>query len=119
LGVFNRSFAERSAKGPRPERLRIDATHLQAHRTAASLPKKGALPGRIGRTRGGLTSRLHDVRDETGRNDQVGLPPFIPPRASRKVQIDYDRTLYRQHHRIENMFGRLKDWRRIHSRCER
>lgn len=44
LGVFNRIFAELSAKGPRPERLMIDATHLKAHRTAASLLKKGLFP---------------------------------------------------------------------------
>ena len=50
---------------------------------------------------------------------QRGVTPCIPSKAGCKVQIDWDRTLYRQNHRIENMFGRLKDWRRIHSRCER
>lgn len=30
-----------------------------------------------------------------------------------------DRTLYRHRHRIENMFGRLKDLRRIHTRYHR
>jgi putative transposase len=44
LGVFNRIFAELAAKGPKPERLMIDATHLKAHRTAASLRKKGLFP---------------------------------------------------------------------------
>ena len=44
LGVFNRIFAELAAKGQKPERLMIDATHLKAHRTAASLLKKGLLP---------------------------------------------------------------------------
>ena len=44
LGVFNRIFAELAAKGPEPERLMIDATHLKAHRTAASLLKKGLFP---------------------------------------------------------------------------
>ena len=44
LGVFNRIFAELSAKGPKPTRLMIDATHLKAHRTAASLLKKGLFP---------------------------------------------------------------------------
>lgn len=44
LGVFNRIFAELAAKGGRPERLMIDATHLKAHRTAASLLKKGLFP---------------------------------------------------------------------------
>ncbi len=41
MGVFNRIFAELAAKGGKPDRLMIDATHLKAHRTAASLLKKG------------------------------------------------------------------------------
>jgi len=41
LGVFNRIFAELAAKGGKPDQLVIDATHLKAHRTAASLLKKG------------------------------------------------------------------------------
>jgi len=44
LGVFNRIFAELAANGGRPTRLMIDATHLKAHRTAASLLKKGLFP---------------------------------------------------------------------------
>lgn len=44
LGVFDKIFAELAAKGPKPERLMIDATHLKAHRTAASLLKKGLFP---------------------------------------------------------------------------
>ena len=48
-----------------------------------------------------------------------GITPCIPPKANRKVKIDYDTVLYRQRHKIENMFGRLKDWRRIHTRYDR
>ncbi len=48
-----------------------------------------------------------------------GISPCIPSKANRKVQIPHDRTLYRQRHKIENMFGRLKDWRRIHTRYDR
>ena len=44
LGVFNKIFAELASRGPRPQRLMIDATHLKAHRTAASLLKKGLFP---------------------------------------------------------------------------
>ena len=44
LGVFNKIFAQLASKGPRPERLMIDATHLKAHRTAASLLKRGLFP---------------------------------------------------------------------------
>jgi putative transposase len=41
LGVFSKIFAALASKGPRPERLMIDATHLKAHRPTASLLKKG------------------------------------------------------------------------------
>jgi transposase len=44
LGVFDRIFAGLAGEGPRPERIMIDATHLKAHRTAASLLKKGLFP---------------------------------------------------------------------------
>lgn len=43
MGVFDRIFAE-LAKGGSSDRLMIDATHLKAHRTAASLLKKGLYP---------------------------------------------------------------------------
>jgi transposase len=45
--------------------------------------------------------------------------PCIPSKANRKVPIPYDPALYRQRYKIENMFGRLKDWRRIHTRYDR
>ena len=61
LGVFNKIFAELTRKAAKPRQLMIDATHLKAHRTAASLLKKGAVSRRIGRTKGGLNSKLHAV----------------------------------------------------------
>ena len=41
LGVFNRILAELAARSGGVDKLMIDATHLKAHRTAASLLKKG------------------------------------------------------------------------------
>ena len=43
-GVFNKIFAALAHRGRHPERVMIDATHLKAHRTAASLLKKGLFP---------------------------------------------------------------------------
>ena len=48
-----------------------------------------------------------------------GIEPCIPSTKSRKVPLPYDKLLYRQRHRIENMFGRLKDWRRVATRYDR
>lgn len=44
LGVFDRIFAALAGEGPKPDRIMIDSTHLKAHRTAASLLKKGLFP---------------------------------------------------------------------------
>ncbi|MEO7026762.1 MAG: IS5 family transposase [Caulobacteraceae bacterium] len=163
MGVFDRIFSALAGQGPPPERLMIDATHLKAHRTAASLLKKGLFPRRIGRTKGGLNSKLHAVCDGAGRplvmllsegqmSDFKGaalmiddLPPAkvligdkgydadwfrealakrgveacIPSKSNRKEPIPHDKALYRERHKIENSFGRLKDWRRIHTRYDR
>jgi len=44
MGVFSRIFAGLAGCKGQPDRLMIDATHLKAHRTAASLLKKGLFP---------------------------------------------------------------------------
>jgi transposase len=51
LGVFNKIFAALAAKGGKRDQLMIDATHLKAHRTAASLLKKGQFPAVSGAPR--------------------------------------------------------------------
>jgi transposase len=38
-----------------------------------------------------------------------GVAVRIPSKSNRKVAISYDTVLYKQRHKIENMFGRLKD----------
>jgi transposase len=48
-----------------------------------------------------------------------GITPCIPPRKGRTLTASFDKNLYRQRHKIENMFGKLKDWRRIQTRYDR
>lgn len=44
IGVFNRIFEELASTSVTSDTVMIDATHLKAHRTAASLLEKGAFP---------------------------------------------------------------------------
>ena len=49
-----------------------------------------------------------------------GIKPCIPGRISRGKPIKHDKRRYKRGNRIEIMFGRLKDWRRVatrHDRC--
>ena len=56
---------------------------------------------------------------------EISLPHYrvvLPvkwPRLTGRHQSLTTPTLYRRRHKIENMFGRLKDWRRIHTRYDR
>ena len=50
-GVFDRIFTELAAMSAATDTVMIDATHLKAHRTAASLHKKGAFPAVSGAPR--------------------------------------------------------------------
>jgi transposase len=48
-----------------------------------------------------------------------GTKPVVPNRSNRKQPFSFDRKSYKQRHRIENAFCRLKDFRRIATRYDR
>ena len=97
----------------RPVILLLSEGQMSDHRGAAlmlaSLPRAKELLG----DKGYDSNRFRDTLTERG------IIPCIPSSKSRKVPLPYDKALYRQRHRIENMFGRLKDWRRIAMRYDR
>ena len=66
-----------------------------------------------------LADRGYDANGFRAALVAKAITPCIPPRKNRKVVIAYDKTLYRQRHRIDTAFGRLKDWRRIATRYDR
>lgn len=53
MGVFDSIFAALAGEAGEPDRLIIDSTHLKAHRTAASLLKRGRFPACSGAPRAG------------------------------------------------------------------
>lgn len=48
-----------------------------------------------------------------------GMEPHIPPRKNREEVRPYDEELYKERHKIENMFGFLKHYRRVFSRFDK
>ncbi len=48
-----------------------------------------------------------------------GITPSIPRRKSRAIPIKYHKRRYQSRSRIELMFGRPKDWRRVATRYDR
>jgi transposase len=51
--------------------------------------------------------------------EQAGKTAVIPPRAKRKRQREYDKSLYQARHRIENFFCQLKQFRAIATRYDK
>jgi transposase len=50
---------------------------------------------------------------------QRRVKPCIPPLCHRRIQLPYNVDSYKRRHKIENIFGRLKDWRPIATRYDR
>jgi transposase len=83
--------------------------HKGARELLPRLPKATALIGDRGCDGNWFRSEL------TARD----IEPCIPGRKNRRQHVDHDMTLYKQRHKIENMFAKLKDWRRIATRYDR
>jgi transposase len=48
-----------------------------------------------------------------------GIEPVIPPLRCRKEAIPYDKRTYRQRNRVERLFNRLKQFRRVATRYDK
>ena len=66
-----------------------------------------------------LADRGYDAEWFRNALIEKGIQPCTPSKKNRKVQIEHDAILYKKRHKIENMFGQLKDWRRIAMRFDR
>ena len=66
-----------------------------------------------------IADKGYDSDDFRAALEESGVTPCIPPRRNRKVLIAYDKALYKTRHKIENLFAKLKDWRRIATRYDR
>src|SRR5215211_1224457 len=82
---------------------------LQRRRPVEAIPKTDLLIGDRGYDADWLRQALVARK----------ITACIPSKTNRKVPIPHDTALYRRRHKIEIMFGRLKDWRRIHTRYDR
>ena len=136
------------------ETVMVDATITKAQRFASGAGGGGEED--LGRSRGGLTTKIHTLVDHRGRSlcylltpgqaadcrhaetllesvafayligdraydtdalrawcGEYGVEAVIPAKRNRKVPIPHARVRYRTRHRIENLFGRVKDYTRI------
>ena len=86
---------------------------------AHDCPPAQRLIRRIKAARKLLGDKAYDSADLRQWLKDRGTKPVIPNRSNRKQPFSFDKKSYRQRHRIENAFGRLKDFRRIATRYDR
>ena len=66
-----------------------------------------------------LADRGYDANHLRGLLAQRGAEAVIPSTTARKTPIPYDTGAYRERNRIERMWCRLKDFRRVATRYDK
>jgi putative transposase len=66
-----------------------------------------------------LGDKAYDSADLRRWLRERGTKCVIPNRSNRKQPFSFSKRSYRERHRIENAFCRLKDFRRIFTRYDR
>jgi putative transposase len=66
-----------------------------------------------------LADKAYDSAELRKKPKERGTKPVIPNKRNRKQPFSFSRQAYRERHRIENAFSRLKDFRRIATRYDR
>ena len=101
--------------------LLLTEGQMSDHKACPELRRRGAflLLSALPNARELLGDKGYDSDWFRAALTERGITPCIPPRSNRKVQYHYDKTLYRQRHKIENVFGRIKHWRRVATRYDR
>ena len=66
-----------------------------------------------------LADAAYDSDDLRRFMIERGTLPVIPNNPTRKRHHPFDRTCYKQRNLVERSIGRLKDWRRIHTRYDK
>jgi len=66
-----------------------------------------------------LGDKGYDADDLRRRLRQARAAPVIPGRCNRKRKPVLDKARYKERHRIENAFCRLKDFRRVATRYDK
>lgn len=160
-GIWRAMF-EYFKQDPDMENCLLDSTSIKAHQRAAGYYKNSAEHEKLGRSSGGLTTKIHVLTDALGnplafqltpgqqsdvsvaqnliknitgasiiadkgydsdslrnRIKNQNCVPVIPSRSNRNRPVIYDKTLYKERSLIENLFNKIKDFRRIATRYEK
>lgn len=94
---------------------------LPGHRHEA--PRLGAVLDRVCARHGPVDQAVCDRGFDGGPQRQAcadrGIEAVIPPRANRVDPEPYDELVYRERNRVERLFAKLKEFRRVATRYDK
>lgn len=95
-----------------PVRLLLTAGQVSEHTQAEALVA-GFRAGFV------LTDKGYDSDAFVEAIKVGGATPVTPPRCNRITPRDYDKEIYKERNLVERLFQKLKEYRRVATRCER
>ncbi len=98
----------------RPRLLQLSAGNINDMTVAPTLIE--AARGRCTRL---IADRGYDTNAIRTLLARHGVEAVIPSTRTRKVPLPYSRAMYRTRHQVENLWCRLKDWRRVATRYDK
>ena len=63
--------------------------------------------------------KAYDSNAIRAKLDAKGITPVIPPKSNRLEIIVYDQERYKQRNKVERLFNKLKQFRRVATRYEK
>ena len=63
-----------------------------------------------------IADRGYDTNKIVEAANEAGMNAVIPPKKNRKTKREYDRSIYKIRHLVENAFLHLKQWRGVATR---
>ena len=73
---------------------------------------------RLGRVERVVCDRGYSSASWRAGIEIVGAEPVVPANRTHPA-VEYDRAAYRERHRVEQLWGRLKEWRAVATRYEK
>ena len=63
--------------------------------------------------------KAYDSNAIRAKLDAKGITPVIPPKSNRLESIVYDKESYQQRNKVERLFNKIKQFRRVATRYEK
>jgi putative transposase len=63
--------------------------------------------------------RAYDSNAIRAKLTAKGIEPVIPPKANRRDVMRYDKEQYKQRNKVERLFNKIKQFRRVATRYEK